>query len=90
LIDWSLAIGGATITLEQFAGAGLMLLFLADIFLKLLSARAGTALLALTATGLSGRLVASQFFFKAEQGKLVRPNDPEYRPQAVQVRNMHG
>lgn len=39
---------------------------------------------------LKGWLVASQFFFKAEQGKLVRLNDPDYRPQAVQVRNMHG
>jgi hypothetical protein len=33
-------------TLEQIGGAGLMLLFLADIFLTVLYARAGTGLLA--------------------------------------------
>ena len=39
---------------------------------------------------LKGWLVASQFYHKAEQGQLVRLNDPDYKPQVVEVRNAHG
>ncbi|MHC2365178.1 hypothetical protein [Rhizobium leguminosarum] len=41
-------------TVEQIAGAGLMVLFLADIFLTVLYARAGTGLLAPAGTSSSG------------------------------------